>query len=385
MTLKAGKPEEVGMSPERIARLSELCVGWLAKGSVRHSLVTLVVRRGVIVHHIAIGTLTDQPDPAPVGPDTIYPIASMSKPITATAAMMLVEDGLLSLNVPVRTYISEFTGKDEVEVHHLLTHTSGFNSEHVSEYVMDFIDSVVKHPPEGGQDPNRLKRLHRCWNTPLWKPPGTEMSYSEFGYDVLAEIVMRVAEEPLSQFAKRRIFDPLGMNDTSYVPDAKLYYRIVDYGRRWLDSPTLREHCGGAREAYSTILDMAVFAQMFLNGGEYGGARLLSPAAVAEMTRNQIPGVCAVYGDEVFPEAGWGYGWMVKENKKLAPEGSLSSPRTFRHGGYGGVKLYIDPTYDLICCFFGVMPESLDWKPENHVDYPAPMFFNAAVAAVVEI
>ena len=97
---------------------------------------------------------------------------------------------------------------------------------------------------------------------------------------------------------------------------------------------------------------------MFLNRGTYGGARVLCPASVAEMTRNQIPGIVARYGDEFFPEASWGLGWNVHGGKKsVGYNGTLQSPQSFAHGGLGGVHLWVDPTYELVGAYFSVHSE----------------------------
>src|SRR5512140_1284303 len=126
MKLRAGTPEEAGLSPHRLERIKALAAQWVSTG-LTPSLVVLVARRGVIALHEAFGTLTPEADSPPLQRDSIFPLASLSKPITATAVMCLVEDGLLGLNRPVDEYIPEFTGegKHAVLVHHLLTHTSG--------------------------------------------------------------------------------------------------------------------------------------------------------------------------------------------------------------------------------------------------------------------
>jgi CubicO group peptidase (beta-lactamase class C family) len=124
-----------------------------------------------------------------------------------------------------------------------------------------------------------------------------------------------------------------------------------------LNHPDLLACCLlGATSATATAWDMAVFGQMFLNRGRYGAARILSPATVAVMTRDQIPGVSAVYGSgERFPQAGWSYGWNIKLDKRELNGPSLVSARTFRHGGAGVVELVVDPEYELVMAYFSVM------------------------------
>ena len=133
--LHYGTPEEAGMLPDRIERVKRLAEGWVADGHTP-SLVVLAARRGVIFLHEAYGVLTPEEDSPPLQLDTIFPLGSLTKPITATAAMILVEDGLLGLNRPVVDYIPEICGEgtEEVLVHHLLSHTSGYNDEQVVMY-----------------------------------------------------------------------------------------------------------------------------------------------------------------------------------------------------------------------------------------------------------
>src|ERR671930_1320141 len=132
MQLRPGEPEEVGMSAQRVRHVGQLAAGWVAQG-ITSALVILVARRGVVVLHEAFGRLTPDDDAPPVKRDTIYPLSSLTKPITATAAMLLVEDGLLGLQRPVSDYLPEFSGagKQAVMVHHVLTHTSGLRDADV--------------------------------------------------------------------------------------------------------------------------------------------------------------------------------------------------------------------------------------------------------------
>jgi CubicO group peptidase (beta-lactamase class C family) len=137
----------------------------------------------------------------------------------------------------------------------------------------------------------------------------------------------------------------------------------------------------GGGSVYSTALDLAAFGQMFLNRGAYGGVRVLSPAAVREMTRNQIPGVAAHWKGEFFPEASWGFGWSVQGNKKSIRDGSLHSPSTVNHGGRGGSYLWVDPEREVVGAYLSVTP-SADGDPRfrGQVDLLA----NAVLASVID-
>src|SRR5215470_17434571 len=310
MPLRPGAPDEVGMSAQRVRHVRQLAAGWVAQG-ITSALVILVARRGVVVLHEAFGRLTPDDDAPPVQRGTIYPLSSLTKPITATAAMLLVEDGLLGLQQPVAEYLPEFRGegKQEVRVYHLLTHTSGLRDEDVNAHAAQKWGVVAIPSPEETQHPWIHEYLFLRYDAPLWKPPGVEMSYCSYGYILLGEIVRRISGQALADFASARIFTPLGTQDTFYsVPDA-VRARIV---RRPLDAPWaanfLQERPSAAGGVYATAMDMAIFGQMFLNRGRYGEVRMLSSAAVAEMTRNQIPGISAQERGEFFPEASWGFG-----------------------------------------------------------------------------
>ena len=218
--------------------------------------------------------------------------------------MALVEDGLLGLQRPLAEYIPEFLGegKDAVMVHRLLTHTSGLSDELVIAHRAEKKARGAPIPvPEPTQHPWIHENLWLGYDAPLWKAPGQEMSYCNFGYSLLGEVVRRVSKQSLANFATARIFEPLGMESTFYIVPDSVRARIITRSK---DAPYAVAVTGpglGSREhqdtpsaaggVYSTVMDLAIFAQMFLNRECYGDVRILSPAAVAEMTRNQIPGI----------------------------------------------------------------------------------------------
>ncbi len=227
--LRAGSAAEAGMLPERVERIRALAKSWVEQG-VTPSLVVLAARRGVIVLHEAFGRLRPEPDAPPLSVDSVFPMSSITKPITATAAMLLVEDGLLGLNRPVRDYLPEISGAgtEEVLVHHLLTHTSGYEDEEIFSALAQRInDGFDPGPCEVTQHPAVHLMLSVCYPHQVSKPPGTEMIYADVNYVLLGEIIRRLTRRPLAEFARERIFDPLGMNDTSYVVPEPARGRIV--------------------------------------------------------------------------------------------------------------------------------------------------------------
>jgi len=276
--------------------------------------------------------------------------------------MILMERGLIDLNRPVQSYIPEFTGegKEAVMVHHLLTHTTGLNEKDIYDNFKEKDKNNIPVPQhDKTAHPYLSKRLYYGYDTPLRTAPGAIMSYCNFGFEMAGEIVRRLSGQSMEEFARENLFDPLGMKDTHYiVPDDK-FSRVI---RRkpyegndidWYTSPESLKKPACAGGIYSTIIDMAIFGQMFLNKGKYGDRRILSPVTVSEMIRNQIPGVNATYDDEVFKEACWGYGWNVRGHKKDTC-GTLRSPISINHGGFSGVSFWVDPAYETVCVYFSV-------------------------------
>lgn len=169
--------------------------------------------------------------------------------------------------------------------------------------------------------------------------------------------------------------EEVGMSD--FVPP---YYAAAYCG---LDTQELQETPWATGGVHSTAMDMAIFGQMFLNGGNYGQTRILSPTTVAAMTRNQIPGVGARWEDVFFPEAVWGLGWDVHGGKKDIEYGSMFSSRTFSISGAGGVNLSVDPVYGIVGAYFSVV---LEYHASlHHKVWCNDLFMNAVSAAVVEM
>ncbi len=363
MILTEGNPENVYMSPQKIKHAKETAAQWVADGKLP-ALAVFAARRGTVVLQEAYGKAAYGGE-APLKLDTLFPLASISKAITATAAMILVDEGKLGLNRSVSYYIPEFVGegKNNVAVHHLLTHTSGMSGEAVYNHVTQKRGSVDIPPPTPGQHPDIHEYLYLSYDAPLWKNPGTEMSYCGYGYDLLSEIISRITGQSLDNFARERIFEPLGMKDTYFVVPESKYDRVVqrnpDGPDQWAGTPRHLASPSASSGAYSTVLDIAIFAQMYLNKGVYGDVRILSKASVETMTRNQIPGVAARWGDQFFSEASWGLGWSIQGNKR-DEYGSLCSPQTFSHGGAGGTFLWVDPVREVVGVYFSVYSHYTD-------------------------
>jgi CubicO group peptidase (beta-lactamase class C family) len=394
--LREGTPEEVGILPARVAHARDLCARWVEEGHTP-TIGVCVARRGVIVLHEAFGVLGPGPDSLPLGRDALFPIMSLTKPITATLIMQLVEDGLLGLNRPAKDYLPELSGDgiDEVLVHHLLTHTGGFPHHpgpRFDAHEARKREAGFEPPPcPADQHPAIHEHLSLFWDGPWVPRVGEVMVYSNHNYVLLGEIVRRLSGRTLEAQARESIFDPLGMRDSYYVVPESEAPRVVqrapgipfgpdaqptpDIGsREWQETP----NTGGG--VYSTPLDMVVFGQMFLNRGRYGDARILSPAAVAAMTRDQIPGLGARLLLKVVDRASWGYGWQVVSPAKWKYfDGSLQPLGTFGHPGAGGINYWIDRDHDLVGAYFEVTTRL---TADMNLVWNFDLFQNAITAAV---
>jgi len=390
--LRPGKPEEVDMLPERLER-ARMMLESHARSGRTPAIAALVARRGVVVLDAAYGEL--RPGGPALTPDAIFPISSMSKPLTATLAMILVEDGLLSVGRPVREYIPELEGDgiDDVLIHHVLTHTSGWDDNRVFENILKKVaaGTMPALPPDA--HPIHHGMLAGGLDTPRKKAPGEMMIYCNFNYTLLGEVVERVSGKPFEEFARERLFGPLGMNDTDFVLRDDMRDRVLVrpegapmkddvMGLPGTETIAWERMPNGAGGAYSTVHDMAVFAQMFMNGGRYGDERILSRPAVTEMTRNQIPGIEALFMDNhSFPEGGYGYGWMVRTWVVWRRLCGLTPIGSYSHTGAGGNAFWIDPENETIQIVFEVcMDLSEDLEPRSWIfDH-----FQSVVASAID-
>jgi uncharacterized protein YbbC (DUF1343 family)/CubicO group peptidase (beta-lactamase class C family) len=302
--------------------------------------VVVIGHAGRIVYRRAFGDRALVPRRLPMRVDTIFDVASLTKVIvTATAVMQLVEQGKLRLEDPVTAYWPEFgsNGKSEITIRELMTHYSGLPPD------------LPLEPPWSGYGV-AMKMIEQV--SPI-VPPGTRFIYSDINYETLAELVRRLSNQPLNAYAAEHIFRPLGMKDTRFLPPASLRNRIAPTQYEnggsgpmlWavVHDRTARYMGGVAGHAglFSTADDLAVFAQMLLNGGEYRGVRILSRPSVDKMTTPQTPpGKMAVRG------LGWDIDSPFSSNRgELFPVGS------YGHTGFTGTSIWIDPfseTYVII-------------------------------------
>ncbi len=385
--LREGSAAEAGLSAPRLDGVRDLAAGWVKDG-IHPALVVLVARRGVIALHEAFGRSGPEPEAPALARDALWPLASLVKPITATALMMLVEEGRVGLTRPVREYIPEFAGgdKDGVCVHHLLTHTSGVEGPLVAtdELVTAFTAPVQGPPRDPLLHPVVDRFLQIAYDRPLRSAPGEEMFYDSLNYELLGEIIRRVSGRPMGAFVQDRIFGPLGMADSHWtVPDDRAGRRLVRVRAEGLmafawELPIAEIPAAGSAGC-STARDMAVFGQAFLDRGTGASARLLAPSTMDAMVTNQIPGVPGVLAVlERHDEASWGYGWGIASHEKWNGF-PTHPPGTFSHAGATGTYLWCDPARELVGVFFAPMATvNADGMPR----WQADLFANAVTAAI---
>lgn len=374
--LTYGTPQEAGMDAGRIEKLRARAPQWIDPERMRCA-VLLAARRGRIAYHEAYGTLTWEQDSPITEKDAIFRVASITKPITATLAMMLVEDGLLGLNRPIKEYLPEICGQgtDDVEVQHLFTHTSGFDEEDAE---VRYEKALQSKTATSGGIRSVASYLPATWDLPSQHAPGSKMDYADHNFELVGEIVRRVSGMTLEGFARARLFDPLGMCDTSYERDTTKLERIA----RRREGLVLPEGVWGADGLNITALDLAKFGQMFLDTGLGPSGRILSPASVREMTRNQIPGIKTEFLG-VHEEASWGLGWTIQDNERWRwCVGSLTPKGTFYHMGAGGYQIWIDPVNEIVGVYLSVCLDIDQETMEHH--WNLDLFQNMVTAAVMD-
>ncbi len=392
--LTSGAPESVGMSGERLSRIDAMCEEAVSSGDVP-GIVALVARQGKIVFLKAYGKADNQSNRT-LKKDDIFRIASQSKAITATAVMMLWEEGKFQLDDPISEYIPEFENpqvlerfkysdtsystvdaKSEISIRHLLTHTSGLGYGVIDgdeRFKMIYkkagiTDLFTTEDISIGESVKKLAKL------PLHHHPGEEWTYSE-GLDVLGYFIEVISGMQFDDFLRKRLFDPLGMDDTwFYLPGDKserlvsvqmkseegewVRYPVTFYDPDYPIKGAKRFFSGGAGLS-STARDYATFLQMYLNDGELNGVRILSRTTVQFIMANQIGDL---WGDDSGKDYGLAFGVVNEKGQALGGEGSLG---TFDWGGYFNTQYFADPEENIIGVLMkqtqGPVNDETGWK-----------------------
>lgn len=327
--LRAAAAPEAGMSEAGLAR-ADAAIRQAVEAGTFPGAALAVGRRGKLVRLRGYGRLPGGVGEV-TGAGTLYDIASLSKVAGTTAAVMaLVDDGKLRLDAPVRRYLPGFTGrwKEDVTIRHLLTHTAGLPAG-------DWLYGSARSPEAA---------LRQAVRATLQSEPGERMVYSDYGFILLAAVVEEVAEEPMDTYLARRVYAPLGMSSTMYLPPRALRPVTAPGANRSEQGYPLRGvvhdanayrlgGVAGHAGLFSTAADLAVYAQTLLNGGSYGTQRVYSPETVRRFTT-----VRTRVGNRA-------WGWDVPAARSSA--GSYFSARSFGHTGFTGTSVWIDPAQEL--------------------------------------
>lgn len=334
--IPVASPATLGFDSTRLAAVATY-VRAAAESGAFPGAALAVGRHGRLALLAAVGRHgVDDPQPVEVG--TIYDLASLTKVVgLTTACMLLVDEGRLALDAPAQRYLPEFqgAGKEQVTIRHLLTHSSGLPAWRGLYY----------------QARSRAAALWLVDSTPLDAPPGRAYVYSDLGAIVLTRVVERIAGEPLDRLLERRVFRPLGMPATRYLPPPGWRDRIAPtendtaFRHRVLRGEVHDENAGrlggvsGHAGLFSNAPDLARFAAMLLNGGAWDTLQLVRSETVAEFTRPQgvVPGSTRALGWDTPPQ----------RPDTASSGGTKLSARAFGHTGFTGTSIWLDPERDL--------------------------------------
>lgn len=380
--IPSATPAELGLSPQRLARIGDWLRGEVAARKIPGAVVMLL-RRGKLAYVESVGNR--RPDAAtPMAFDDIFRIYSMTKPIASVAAMMLVEEGRLLLEAPVARYIPAFANvKVGVEktaadgsktldlvapvrpmtVQDLLRHTSGLTYGFFGTGLVKkmYVDNKVGTRGEL----TNADFAELIATMPLAFQPGSTWDYSN-ATDVLGRVVEVVSGQTLGDHLRQRLTDPLGMPDTSfYVPEAARQARIAEplpddrqFGvNAFISEPRVVQKMeSGGGGMVSTAPDYARFLLMLRNGGQLDGRRFLSPRTVDYMTSNHL-GAQVQRTPLYLPGAGYGFGLGFAVRTQAGEAGSIGAAGEYNWGGAGGTAMWVDPASDLITVFMMQSPK----------------------------
>lgn len=339
-TLAVAKdPETAGMSEPGLRNATAVLESSIKAGEINAASI-LVARRGKVVLHKGFGRLSAAPSSPTVQRDSIYLLASITKPVTGCALMLLVERGLVSVSDPVSRYLPDFQGgeKSKVTVRDLLAHTSG-----LPDMLPENTDLRRSHAPLNAF-------VDGTYKTPLLYSPSTSFAYQSMGTLLAGTIVEKVTGMRLRDFIQREIFEPLGMTNSALglgrfeipatvqawvSPEAS----PVDTDRFGPNSQYWRDMGHPWGGMHSTVTDLAKLLSMMLNEGTFEGKRIFRPATVRAMITDQNERIGAP----------WGLGWALGRSKAWNFFGDLVSAKTFGHAGATGTVAWADPATGVLC------------------------------------
>jgi len=361
--LRFANPQEAGFDSTKLARLDSIVNYWIAD-SAFPSAQLLVAKDGKIVFDKAFGTYDYSPLSQTIDLNTMFDMASLTKVCATTfAAMKLYDEGKLDTEAPVVKYVPEFgqNGKDKITVRNLLLHDSGLPPDppkylwFTSVIPQAQLDSLLRHPRwfvEADSFGSNFDAAHEAmWDslyaTPLQYPTGKKYIYSDINFLILGKIVEKVSGMPLDKYVEENFYRPLGMTHTMFTPPESLARKSAptEYDsaiggciQGIVQDENARSLGGVAGHAglFSTAGDIAVYLQLLLNHGVYGGRRFLKDSTVALWTRRQSGLSTRALG------------WDTKSPKgEYSSAGNYFSPNSFGHTGFTGTSVWIDPERNL--------------------------------------
>jgi len=365
----ASAAESVGFSSERLDRIAPVMQGYIDQGKLAGTL-TLVAKDGKIVYLNAQG-MQDKEASIPMSEDTIFRIYSMSKPVTAVAAMTLWEQGKFHMFDPIAKYLPEFAkmkvyvsgsgddmvledAKSPIRIIDLFMHTSGLSYGFTGSEVDKLYQQLLSKPDEL----NRSNILNKIAALPLVHQPGTAWNYG-VSTDIIGFLVEKLSGKTLGEYMQETIFSPLGMNDTGFYVTADKVHRLTQIytadrktGQTivmeneplgdYKSDPEIHNAGGGLT---STMQDYFTFAQMMLNGGEINGVRILGRKTVEYMSSNHLPNNLIPYSAD---SQGEGYGLAMSVTVDPGMSGFMSSKGNFGWGGAASTYFRVDPVEKII-------------------------------------
>jgi CubicO group peptidase (beta-lactamase class C family) len=352
--LPVATPRELGFCPERIARVDSLVRRWTTGTDAPWPAASLAIgRRGRLLEPICHGRRGPEPDAEAVRLDDMFLIASLTKPITYLAGMLMVERGLLGLSEPVVERLPEFAphGKSATLVQHLFTHTSG-------------LPDMLPNNRELRRQQAPLERFlqHVCADTAPLFPPGAGFQYQSMGTLVAAELAQRASGFALPELLRRELFAPLGLRATGLGAERLDERRIVrvrtplDQEPSWNWNSAYWRRLGAPWGGmFSTPCEYAALCQLMLNGGRWRENQIVAPATVRMMTTNRLDDLPNV------PEAqrrtkAWGLGWQMNHPTGVDCLCDLLGPDAFGHIGATGTLVWCDPRSEAYCVIFTSAP-----------------------------
>jgi CubicO group peptidase (beta-lactamase class C family) len=374
---RAERPEEIGLSAERLARISATLRADVERRMIPGA-VMAIARHGKIGYAEAFGW-RDREAGAAMQLDSIFRVASMTKPFTSVAAMMLAEEGKLQVSAPVAEYLPEFKertvgvertpARRTMTVQDLLRHTSGLT---YAAFGDSPVQMVWRDADLMNEDQTNADLVTKLATLPLMFEPGTTWEYS-MSTDVLGRVVEVVSGKGLGDFFAERITGPLGLADTAFEAVGDKAARLAEpqtdaaTGARPPMRNVTRPHrwASGGGGLVSTLADYLRFSQMLLNGGELDGVRLLAPKTVRHMASDHLPPGIG-YGETArprfgalapVPEMGYGFGlgFCVRTQPGMSP--APGSVGEFFWGGVTGTYFWIDPAEDMVAVFLSQAPD----------------------------